>query len=290
MIRRPTSGLQNRRGVAQISVRSTGLSLHGPNSILSRSLVIHADPDDLGMGGVPASATTGNSGGRVACGVIGIVDPTRKFTLPFNFDFSQFDFWSFRAYCPAPCSWLNWFIKSGVFLNVLLAAFSEFLLTFNFDFKWLLIIPVLVLRISRLIDPKSVYFEVPFLTFSGIFINMVPFPAPCADADQNCAAEVGNCMNPANEKDLIRRCRKTCGHCDCRDMDRGCAQLKNLCTSPNAQNVRDQCRLTCELCNCNDQAKDCSQHKALCDDPVFGPEISRQCRQTCRKCWNSYFS
>ena len=33
---------------------------------------VHADPDDLGRGGVELSKTTGNAGGRLACGVIGI--------------------------------------------------------------------------------------------------------------------------------------------------------------------------------------------------------------------------
>ena len=33
--------------------------------------VIHADVDDLGKGGHELSKTTGNAGGRLACGVIG---------------------------------------------------------------------------------------------------------------------------------------------------------------------------------------------------------------------------
>lgn len=35
-------------------------------------LQVHADEDDLGRGGHELSKTTGNAGGRVACGVIGI--------------------------------------------------------------------------------------------------------------------------------------------------------------------------------------------------------------------------
>ena len=36
-----------------------------------RSLVIHADPDDYGLGGKPDSLKTGHSGKRIACAVIG---------------------------------------------------------------------------------------------------------------------------------------------------------------------------------------------------------------------------
>lgn len=37
----------------------------------SRGIVVHAGEDDLGLGDSPLSKTTGNSGDRVACGVIG---------------------------------------------------------------------------------------------------------------------------------------------------------------------------------------------------------------------------
>lgn len=42
------------------------MTLFGPNSIIGRGLIIHADPDDL------TSQPTGNSGKRIGCGVIGI--------------------------------------------------------------------------------------------------------------------------------------------------------------------------------------------------------------------------
>ncbi|ABM45758.1 superoxide dismutase [Spodoptera frugiperda multiple nucleopolyhedrovirus] len=47
------------------------MTLFGENSIIGRSLVIHADRDDLGVGGHVLSKTTGNSGARIACGIIG---------------------------------------------------------------------------------------------------------------------------------------------------------------------------------------------------------------------------
>ncbi|KAJ3358690.1 Superoxide dismutase [Cu-Zn] 2 [Allomyces javanicus] len=59
-------------GVAHVSITDAQLSLAGEHSIVGRSVVVHADEDDLGKGGHDLSKTTGNAGGRVACGVIGI--------------------------------------------------------------------------------------------------------------------------------------------------------------------------------------------------------------------------
>ncbi|XP_052710509.1 superoxide dismutase [Cu-Zn]-like isoform X2 [Crassostrea angulata] len=59
-------------GVAKISITDKMIDLAGPQSIIGRTVVIHADVDDLGKGGHELSKTTGNAGGRLACGVIGI--------------------------------------------------------------------------------------------------------------------------------------------------------------------------------------------------------------------------
>jgi Cu-Zn family superoxide dismutase len=57
----------NEEGVAQMEYLDKHLKLNGINSIIGRSIIVHADEDDL------TSQPTGNAGARVACGVIGIV-------------------------------------------------------------------------------------------------------------------------------------------------------------------------------------------------------------------------
>ena len=52
-------------GKAHLEVTLTGVSLSGMNGILGHAVIVHAKADD---GGQP----TGNAGGRVACGVIGV--------------------------------------------------------------------------------------------------------------------------------------------------------------------------------------------------------------------------
>ena len=59
-------------GTAKINITDVMISLTGENSILGRTVVVHAEVDDLGKGGHELSKSTGNAGARSACGVIGI--------------------------------------------------------------------------------------------------------------------------------------------------------------------------------------------------------------------------
>ena len=47
-------------------------------NIIGRGLIVHADPDDCGKGHVPESKTTGNSGSRIACALIGYASKCNK--------------------------------------------------------------------------------------------------------------------------------------------------------------------------------------------------------------------
>ena len=59
----------NGRGVAEIKITDSVVQLHGPHSIIGRSLIVHAKADDL------KSQPAGNAGDRIACAVIGIAKP-----------------------------------------------------------------------------------------------------------------------------------------------------------------------------------------------------------------------
>ncbi|CAB3251990.1 unnamed protein product [Arctia plantaginis] len=61
-------------GTANINFVDSMIKLSGPSSIIGRGLVLHERNDDYGRSLHPDSKTTGNAGGRVACGVIGILD------------------------------------------------------------------------------------------------------------------------------------------------------------------------------------------------------------------------
>lgn len=56
----------DKSGHASLTVTDRMMKLNGVYSIVGRSVIIHADEDDL------VSQPTGNSGSRIGCGVIGI--------------------------------------------------------------------------------------------------------------------------------------------------------------------------------------------------------------------------
>jgi Cu-Zn family superoxide dismutase len=60
------------QGNAKASVQDKFIKLIGPESVLGRTVVVHAGTDDLGRGEGEESKKTGNAGARPACGVIGI--------------------------------------------------------------------------------------------------------------------------------------------------------------------------------------------------------------------------
>jgi Cu-Zn family superoxide dismutase len=47
------------------------IKLRGKCNILGRGLIIHADPDDCGLGNFEDSLKTGHAGKRIACAIIG---------------------------------------------------------------------------------------------------------------------------------------------------------------------------------------------------------------------------
>lgn len=62
------------KGVGYMAVSDPYIKLFGDSSVLGRSMVVHESEDDLGRGNFPDSKTTGHSGARVACGVIGLAE------------------------------------------------------------------------------------------------------------------------------------------------------------------------------------------------------------------------
>ena len=59
-------------GKCTVHIEDRLVKLIGPHSVIGRSLVLKAGEDDLGRGGHELSMTSGNSGPRIAGGVIGI--------------------------------------------------------------------------------------------------------------------------------------------------------------------------------------------------------------------------
>jgi Cu-Zn family superoxide dismutase len=79
------------KGCAKYIMVDNMIKLNGvKGNIIGRGLIIHADPDDCGMGGHETSLTTGNSGKRIACAVIGIASPSC--VMDKNSSFMKFDY------------------------------------------------------------------------------------------------------------------------------------------------------------------------------------------------------
>jgi len=62
----------NKNGEAKYTMYDDVIRLRGTAAnIIGRGLIIHADPDDCGLGGHADSLVTGHAGKRIACAVIG---------------------------------------------------------------------------------------------------------------------------------------------------------------------------------------------------------------------------
>ena len=57
-------------GKVHLDIIRPDLTINGHDAVLGRSVIVHAQPDDF------ATQPTGNAGGRIGCGVIGIAKPT----------------------------------------------------------------------------------------------------------------------------------------------------------------------------------------------------------------------
>ena len=60
------------QGKTYIDITAPHISINGKYSVLGRSIVIHQNKDDLGLGGDYLSKKNGNSGARIAYGIIGL--------------------------------------------------------------------------------------------------------------------------------------------------------------------------------------------------------------------------
>jgi len=71
--------LSDQHGRADYTFTDHMIKLRGTKcNIIGRGLIVHADEDDLGLGSFPDSLTTGHSGKRIGCAVIGYAKPLAK--------------------------------------------------------------------------------------------------------------------------------------------------------------------------------------------------------------------
>ncbi|KAI8914148.1 superoxide dismutase [Gorgonomyces haynaldii] len=62
--------LSDDNGAVDFFMTDRLVTLFGPKNVLSRTFVVHADPDDYGKGEQDDSKTTGHAGKRLSCGSI----------------------------------------------------------------------------------------------------------------------------------------------------------------------------------------------------------------------------
>lgn len=62
--------LISKNGEVEYKFTGSGISLFGEYNIIGRTCVVHEREDDYGKGGKEDSLKTGNSGGRIACGIV----------------------------------------------------------------------------------------------------------------------------------------------------------------------------------------------------------------------------
>ena len=78
--------IADKNGNVEMTIYDKDLKITGDYGIVGRSVVLHADEDDLGKGGIKngeifdeekhkESLKTGNAGKRIACGIIGYKKP-----------------------------------------------------------------------------------------------------------------------------------------------------------------------------------------------------------------------
>ena len=68
----------NTLGIAEFKFTDDLVKLWGQYSVIGRSIVVHEDPDDFGLGGHSDSLKTGHAGKRIVCGIIGYRSPNGK--------------------------------------------------------------------------------------------------------------------------------------------------------------------------------------------------------------------
>jgi Cu-Zn family superoxide dismutase len=67
----------NSKGICKTKMSDKVIKLRGKYSIIGRSVVIHEDEDDLGLGNHSDSLKTGHAGKKITCGVIGYCKNTK---------------------------------------------------------------------------------------------------------------------------------------------------------------------------------------------------------------------